>query len=690
MCIKLCIDLTQTAPISSENGELFKEKDIFITSDAHRMKSLMNTSIDPCDNFYDYSCGNFPNVIKDKETTTIKRSTLFDLMFDIYDKMDDILQKPRNPSDEYYNELEVTKKFVDTCASAKLFPMEPKHEYLQVIKEIGGFPAIETNWDELSFDWFTMTAHLTRYGIVGFVDEKILPNHPFEPVYYLPELGFGFDVYQENIATNKSEAYIYNEKIMKKLLQVYGVSETKASRVIDDIFDLWREILKLKAKLPNKDLVGIKNKCQELSAVEDIEPRFKKWYKLFRIAWGKTDFRVSYAFNCPCNWFYSKLDLLAKKKPKAFANYMALKFLYEMHPRLISTKFQRRQCLAITKGALPTIFSHFYVKEHYNKENEGDIMKMITELKTAWKYSINTSDWFDDNAHNEASKKLENLRSRIGQMVDPISDMYIKKINSLKPTNNVALNILELAKFKVNMRHYGNLHPIETNKTLAYDILDGTSVRAFYMRLENMLGLMAGILQTPVYHKNYPNSIKYGTLGYIIGHEIGHGFEGYGFAVTSNRTQRLWLSKKSKAIVDQESKCFIDDYSNFKDPGFDQKLNGMKALSEIEADSFGLRQAFTAYKTVLKNGLKHEGDVFLEKETVPGLNFNHEKTFFLAFAQLYCAKYESRHYWNEWNENHPLNRYRVIGTLRNFDEFSNVYNCPVDSPMNPSQKCRLW
>ena len=42
------------------------------------------------------------------------------------------------------------------------------------------------------------------------------------------------------------------------------------------------------------------------------------------------------------------------------------------------------------------------------------------------------------------------------------------------------------------------------------------------------------------------------------------------------------------------------------------------------------------------------------------------------------------------NDFHSPSHARVVLSLANFDEFAKTYNCPVNSRMNPKDKCITW
>lgn len=42
------------------------------------------------------------------------------------------------------------------------------------------------------------------------------------------------------------------------------------------------------------------------------------------------------------------------------------------------------------------------------------------------------------------------------------------------------------------------------------------------------------------------------------------------------------------------------------------------------------------------------------------------------------------------SDTHSLSNYRVNNPLKNFDKFSQAFNCPLGSSMNPMKKCEMW
>ena len=59
--------------------------------------------------------------------------------------------------------------------------------------------------------------------------------------------------------------------------------------------------------------------------------------------------------------------------------------------------------------------------------------------------------------------------------------------------------------------------------------------------------------------------MNYGAIGFIIGHEITHGFDDKGRQFDSNGNLLDWWRKDTKKAYLEKAKCIIDQYSNYTD-----------------------------------------------------------------------------------------------------------------------------
>ena len=51
---------------------------------------------------------------------------------------------------------------------------------------------------------------------------------------------------------------------------------------------------------------------------------------------------------------------------------------------------------------------------------------------------------------------------------------------------------------------------------------------AYYSPEHNQIVVPAGILQPPFYGAEFPESVVYGSIGFILGHELSHGIDNTG------------------------------------------------------------------------------------------------------------------------------------------------------------------
>lgn len=365
ICVLICVFLWKCEARSvgdsqdkadSENA-ITDDTTEFLRSYGEKMKSYMNFSVAPCDNFYEYACGNWKNVAPDHRSPG-RRSNLLDIVYSLNDVLEELLT--RTELAEKLNvsaELLVVQRFYNDCLAAVVYPLPAADPaYLELIRSLGGFPAVDgAKWNASSFSWFNMSAELTNYGVHALINEHILPQYPFEPYFKLPELGFDHIVQTDNVANVSSRAYTLNEKRMRGYLEAYHLPEDNITAVIAGVFDFWREALTVADKFD-----GDAEKCAELSSEEEVPP-YTNWTSYMEIAWKGVYFTNGTVSSLFCDYYYVELDKVCARHQEAVANYLAMKLLYRMDAKLKDAKDQKDYCLLSVQFSMSHLFSELYM-----------------------------------------------------------------------------------------------------------------------------------------------------------------------------------------------------------------------------------------------------------------------------------------------------------------------------------------
>jgi putative endopeptidase len=214
------------------------------------------------------------------------------------------------------------------------------------------------------------------------------------------------------------------------------------------------------------------------------------------------------------------------------------------------------------------------------------------------------------------------------------------------------------------------------------------TVNAYYDSSMNDINFPAGILQPPFFDFTVDPAVNFGGIGVVIGHEMTHGFDDEGSKYDGKGNLREWQTAEDRKAFTERTDCVSQEYSGFEaaaahDDVPVQKLNGQLTLGENTADNGGLRIAYMA----LLDTLAAQGKSIDDK--IDG--YTEAQRYFLGFAQVWCQNQtEQSARQSALTDPHSPGRWRVNGTVENFDAFGKAFGCKQGQPMYPAKSCRVW
>ncbi|ETV63975.1 hypothetical protein H257_19090 [Aphanomyces astaci] len=355
---------------------------------------------------------------------------------------------------------------------------------------------------------------------------------------------------------------------------------------------------------------------------------------------------------------YKVLDFNAQYLSTPFVTarsdfYSLVSFVQKESPRATICRDQ-------VKTSMGDLLGTYYLKEVWTDEIAARADSLVLKLKAAFKTGLDSAGWLDDTTRANATTKLSKLTSLLGGPKNPKTYPTL----TFDPKAYIA-NLNKVSAFDIafDLAQIDTVYDKDIWNTPAHN------ANAWYQR-------------PPLFDAKVDPSANYAGTGVAIGHEITHGFDNVGrYFDGDGKVNPLWSATVMKTF-DEKAKCFVEQYGSMDIKSeltgeLFGKVDGKLTLIENIADNGGINTAYRAYRDY----------VHAVSEATEYTKETGEKLFWIRYGQCWCEKNSDKYLQFHLTDPHPPRRHRLIRTVQNSVDFAKAFNCPVDSPMNPTKKC---
>ncbi|KAL1923863.1 uncharacterized protein VTP21DRAFT_6898 [Calcarisporiella thermophila] len=701
----------------------------------------INSSVSPCDNFYNFVCGRFKehhHISLDLPEWTGRDKVQEENLLVIRDILEgdyDNIGVGKLTEDEEHNDREVfgkAKMVYDVCMGGA--PNEEgAGKILTVLNFVlEGFPlprplpdyfggrvesSIVADDRSAKYRLGSTLGLLANYGINALFKHKLWMDVKMARLWLTqPELGMPALTYYQNetMVTAYSVAISETFSRIAEDVMIWPDSDNKYDRKVWGIIS--KKIIEFEKRLMEHylppqlredpslsyNLMNITS-LQRLAPMLDWDDYFQHFYSSDSSAAVNEDIVVGWPE------YVGNLSSIVANTPDPilqafllwqaiieYENYLPEKHrqpLRKLHNMLSGTKTQSdsprwRACIAEVSNLLWHIPARFFALRRFGPNGKHALMEMLENIREAFTQNLQQLDWLDDMTRTNAVKKAKELMVMAGY---PTKSPNVMSPGDLQRYHsNFSAKLLDYLDTGIEGRRFKFAKFTQLlGKTPDRYVWEMTSYRvsAYYGPSLAHLAIPSGIAQPPYFHVELPSYINYGAIGTVIGHEFTHGFDNMGRKYDGQGAVRDWWSEEASHNFEKKAQCFVDQYSKFTIPapnGSFVALDSRNTLSEDIADNGGRLQSYLAWKNLSKTNRKDN--------LLPGLDhYTPEQLFFISGVRFFCGYSTPEMLLRQvLTDEHSPGEFRANGVVMNSAEFARAWNCPIGTRMNPKKKCAIW
>jgi endothelin-converting enzyme/putative endopeptidase len=643
--------------------------------------SSMNRSVDPCVDFYTYSCGGWQknNPIPPDQSSWSVYGKLYE---DNLKYLRAILEeaaaaKDRDPVTQKIGDYYAA--CMDETAVEKLGakPIEPDLAAIEGLKSLRDLAPLAAR------------LHLKGDALLFGSGSQQDPDNSDAMIVVVAQGGLGLpdrDYYTKDDAKSKEIRERYLQHV-QKTFELIGDSPATAKQEAATIMRIETALAKASlTRVERRDPYKITHKMK-VAELDKLAPDFS-WTDYFSSS-AVPPFEI---LNITSPEFFKELNkelsavsladwksYLRYHVANSNAPYLSSAFVnenFEFYRKYLhgtkELKPRWKRCVEYVDEQLGEALGQAYVRKTFPPELKAATLKMTQEIEDAMAERIQQLDWMSPATKQQALNKLHSIRNKVGY-----PDKW-RDYSSVKITADDFFGNAERATEFENHREFNKVgKPVDRTEWG----MTPPTVNAYYDPQMNDINFPAGVLQPPLYDAKMDDAPNYGDTGSTIGHELTHGFDDEGRQYDAKGNLKDWWTTQDAEQFVKHADCVADQYAHYTVVD-DIHINSKLTEGEDIADLGGTILAYIAWKDTDKNMQLTDRD-----------GLTPDQRFFVGFAQWACENDRPEDLRaRAITDPHSPAKYRVNGVVVNMPEFGSAFHCKAGSAMvKPADKvCKVW
>ncbi|MFL6449049.1 MAG: M13 family metallopeptidase [Bryobacteraceae bacterium] len=642
----------------------------------------IDKSADPCQDFYQYACGNW---LKTHPIPADESS--WGTFNQLFDRNQAALRQILEDSMAHQDRSSIDQKiggFYQSCTDEATIekrgtePLKPELDRIAAISEkqqLLDEVARLHNQQVYVFFNFGATADPNNASMnIGEVDQGGLG---------LPEKDFYFRTDARSQELRKK--YVAH---VAKMFELMGNSQEEASAKAAKVMAIETDLAKVSLDVTSRRNPQLLVHEMTKEQLEALSPQFN--FNRFFTELGTPEFtKLNVAVPDFMKGFNSLLqtqsfgdlkDYLVWQYLNASSRLLPNNFVdetFDFYGRTLAgtkeLKPRWKRCVSATDDELGEALGQKFVEKTFGQEGKARTLALVGEIEKQMAIDINSLTWMSPETKKAALLKLQAVTNKIGY-----PDKWRDYSTIAIAKDDYFGNWYRSSEFESKRQRNKIGKPVDKQEWG----MTPPTVNAYYNPSENNINFPAGILQPPFYSNKASDAVNYGAVGVVVGHELTHGFDDQGRQFDAKGNLKDWWQKEDEQQFQKLADCFVNEYGSFS-PAPGVELNGKLTLGENTADNGGIRLAYLALMDDLA------------KKSIPVTTkadgYTQAQQFFIGYGQLWCenVRPERARLWAQTDPHSP-GKYRTNGVVSNLPAFSEAFGCKAGDKMYAARGCRVW